>query len=47
MYQNDTPGMYQNDTPDISCTKTNPLPMHQNDPSLKLQSVYQNDSASY
>ncbi len=46
MYQNDTSAMYQNNTPDVSCTKTDPLPMHQNDTSLKTQIVYQNDSDS-
>ena len=46
MYQNDTPAMYQNDTYVKSCTKTIPLPMYQNNPSLKTENVHQNDSAS-
>ncbi len=46
VYQNDPPAMYQNDPSDIFCTKTNPLPMHQNDIPLKTKIVYQYDSAS-
>ena len=49
MYQNGTlcsPVMYQNDPSVKSCTKTNPLPMHQNEPPLKTKIVYQKDSAS-